>query len=245
MVREASPKLPDAGGTIEADKGVEKLRPIAGAYQIIRPYTSDAKRYVLEIMAINVEASDRNQVLSMYSHSWPEKRFRYHGHLTVNNKYCFGFCTRQHEDHDFLETPRCLVIHVSHLEPCLSGILLRGVSAYTTRKIAIGVPFIAIKTTQEMSILETAQLEKIKPNLFKLGDELLVGDISKNDKQFQRQFEFCDGVFSVLKHALHNDNGFTLQTANHDQLQDALKSVAGMDATYFSAWKDALSKSVR
>jgi hypothetical protein len=226
------------------DKLLDRLRPIAGTYQLIRPFTSNSDRYVLETMSINPEATELDEMLTMYSHTQPKERYRYRGYMTVNNKYCYGICTREHEDYDDLPTPRCIVMHVSDPEPCLSGIMLRGVSGLTTGKVAIGVPFLAIKTPYSATTLTTKALKRIRANLFQIEPALLVGRAAKGDRYSRKIFDFCDAIFSELRSAILNTNGFTLQTVDSDLLWTTLNSSKIRGESYFFAWDAATSELV-
>jgi hypothetical protein len=195
-------------------------------------------------MSINPEATELDEMLMMYSHTQPQERYRYRGYMTVNNKYCYGICTREHENYDDLPTPRCIVMHVTDPEPCLSGIMLRGVSGLTTGKVAIGVPFLAMKTPYNATTLTTRAPKRVRTNLFEIEPALLVGRASRGDRYSPKMFEFCDAVFSKLRPSISNINGFTLQTVDSDALWSVLNSPTIREESYFAAWQAATSQSV-
>jgi hypothetical protein len=223
---------------VQDQKAFEKLTPIAGAYQIIRPYTSKSDRYVLEALSINIYADGPNEAMVMYSHTQPKREYLYAGSISINNKYCFGSLSRQHEDFESLRTPRSVVMYISEPEACVSGIMLRGVSGNTTIRTAIAVPFIAIRSPYDMNILRTANVTKLRRDLYQLERGLIVGEISNTERN--AAFQFCDAIFEKMKPLIHNINGFVLQTIEPKTLCDLVAPEAKSDNAYFLRWQKSV-----
>ena len=232
-------KRSDRGRKPWADqRTTEKLKTIAGVYQIIRPYTSRVDWYVLEVMSINAHAVLPDQVVLMYSHTQPKKEYLYSGAVSVNNKYCFGMLSRKHEDHESLRTPRSIVIDISAPQACISGIMLRGVTG-RSGQAAIAVPFVAIRSPCDVGTLQSQEIERLDRGLNKIQDGLLIGEIGQSDQN--EIFEFCDQLFKQLKSPFHNSNGFTLQTINSMELCRLINPSARTDDEYFVGWKSAVA----
>jgi hypothetical protein len=228
-------------GTTPIDKYTTgRLEPIAGVYQIIRPYTSVVDAYVLEAFSINPHAQNAESMVHMYSHTQPRKKHLYSGPVSANNKYCFATITRTHEDFEGISTSRSFVLDISAAEACVSGLMLRGVTG-RSGTWATAVPFVAIKSPYEVPMLLNNEITRLSLGVYEIEHALVLGDIK--DNQASPMFEFCDALFKELKPLVHNSNGFSLQTVASRKLCELIDEDASDDGAYFNRWRRAVDAS--
>ena len=220
---------------------LDRLRPIAGTYQVIRPLTSRPGEYALETLAIDTTASTPQELLLMFSHTQPRLKHIYKGELSINNKYCFGFAHREHEDDYTLRTSRSVAMFISEPGHCISGIMLRGVSALHTARMAIATPFVAIRSPYAIDILRTSEFKRATPEFYMLQNDLLVGKVEKGVEAVKPILAYCDHIFEAIKGQLLNSNSLVLQTVESKDISRIIDSRATSEDAYFLKWRTAVT----
>lgn len=172
---------------------------ISGTYQIIRPSASAQNRFALEVLSINVETNKRDQSVLMYAYTRKEKRYLYRGYININGRYFFCLLHRRNEDFPRRESFRSIVLFVPEGEECFSGIMLRGVTGTHNLKMAMGVPFIALKSTDMIDLSAIHEIAEKGYSIHNISGSLLLGEIRIDQEALSGIFGFCDKIFKRLQ----------------------------------------------
>ncbi len=218
-----------------------QFRAIEGSYQIIRPHASGGEIFILEPMAIEVNEQRGSASLRMYSHNFRMREYVYTGELYASFRYGFSLIRRRHEDNPDRFALRCLNLHIgTHREaegyvshPCLSGIMLRGVTGTTGPIRTVGTPFIALRAPPPHPDFALAEFSSVIGELRRLhtNSSILIGEVRPPTTLFQ----FCSRVFSEL----HRDfsKGLVLHTLRPENVEKAvLSGPADNNDTPFAIW---------
>jgi hypothetical protein len=176
---------------------------LVGQYQIIRPYVTSSTTYILEAMEIERHNGRLRHLL--VSHNRPEQRFLYTGEAEVEPRYYFVLLSRPHEEFKHARAHRCITFYTDHprYAPCLSGIMLRGVSG-GHGKYAAAIPFVALRMPPAQSLHKMQQvtisnaaaqadaLRRVHPD-----SNLLIGEVREH--WYKAVFDICHAIFSDEK----------------------------------------------
>jgi hypothetical protein len=244
-------KYPNAGGAIETwpegdQDTLLQFRALEGTYQLIRANSSLAERYVLEPLTISVDETSRTATVQMFSHNQRARDFIYEGVLHASYNYGYCLVRRRHEKNPNRFALRCITFFVNSeregdayvSQPCISGIISRGVEGKIGRLRMIAVPFIALKAPGSLLNVKEAEFDILKGHdLRRLHDssDILVGLVSKPTPLFQ----FCNRIFLKLKKKLVT--GFVLHTVRSIEIENAIKSNFENPDALFSAWQAAVN----
>jgi len=254
-------KIKKISNLFQDDDGYEDERKVSlsGIYQIIRPYTANEQRYILETMEIFYDKG-RLRVL-MYSHNQRSPHFIYEGEAFCGGDYLFALIRRVH-DTGFGHASRCINLFIprsnrNHSEPCISGILLRGNRAVYFGRASIALPFIAIRAEIDIDglmsqtslqidnhfrrsrpMLQSAHFseygDKFTDGVF-LNHHLLIGEIDNKRKNI---FEFSKNMFDNI-YLRFPDHRCTY-TLPPDEVYRCITDVKR--SNIYEIWSDAVEK---
>jgi hypothetical protein len=223
-----------------------QFRAIEGSYQVIRPHASGGEVFILEPMAIEVNEPQGSASLRMYSHNFRMREYVYTGDLYASFRYGFSLIRRRHEDNPGRFAIRCLNLHIgTHREaegyvshPCLSGLMLRGVTGSTGPIRTICTPFIALKAPPPDRDFTTAEFISMIGELRRLhtNSSIIIGEVRPPTTLFQ----FCSRIFSELGRDF--STGLVLQTLRPENVEKAvLSGAADANDSPFAIWSRAVN----
>ena len=229
------------------------IRGFVGSYQLIRPYSGDARQYVVEPMEITEDYD-----ILMYSHSGASTTFIYEGEAHFGRRYCFSLLSRKHEEIPNEGAFRAIAFYIgaSVTSPtaasCISGLMLRGMKGQGAPKRLVSLPFFALKS-DKISHLRDATFSRSFGDDFHLineGSHLLNG--LADPEEFPRLHKFCSDIFKTAQlggvvnpgnNPRHNEffggTDLVLHTVSPNVVSKLL--VHRMD---FPAWKNIVDEEV-
>ena len=228
----------------------ERCEAIHGTYQVIRPFNSRPDRYVLEALMITEmrdEPSGPKNIL-MYTHNEPRTECLYDGQLLIGNRFAFGMLQRRHETElNARSAMRCLGLYVDSRSRndgkfverfCLTGIILRGVSAKTQdiSKNIMAVPFIAIRPNESHCNLKDPSFQHLKRTLWTLGGGFVVGTLQEH--MAPNLFGLCQKIYAPLRPLLQKE--LVLHTVLPREIEDAFRVETADDDAAFQIWRDTV-----
>lgn len=243
-------KLPAKGGATETwgeqdHDTLLQFRALEGTYQVIRPYSVEPGTYVLEPLAIEVDEGNRSARVRMYSHNQRASDLVYSGGLYASYHYGFSLIRRLHESNPKRFALRCITFFVAieregdgYLsQPCLSGLISRGVAGIVGPTRMMAAPFIALKAPGHSSDFSSPDFKYLKNGLRRLhkkGD-ILVGQVTGSEALPR----LCHQIFSKLKRYL--TSGLVLYAVQPERIEAAImKSSSGGEKDVFSVWSAAV-----
>jgi hypothetical protein len=227
---------------------------IRGIYQIVRPYTNRADRFVLECMEIgDVSDPEATEVtvtdISMYSHNQRSLTFKYSGELRVGNTHAFGLLHRLHESGSG-EANRCITLFVDSKPKlggyeerfCLSGIIMRGIKALELGRTTIAVPCLAIKVDGEACSLSKPDFVRHTRDIdgVNLAAHLLLGVV---DKTTPNIFAFCKGVFDDLGKQV--SDGMGVRTVAPEVIERAVATSSHPGNIFYARWREVVDRDLK
>lgn len=170
-------------GARSSESLLDKRQPLRGCYQVVRPYSYDSNRLVLEVIGIDPQSTGEIKVY-MYSYNFQEPKHKYSGGLALGPLWGFAALARPHEFVDDDVAGRCIVLEFekpggAYDTSCLSGLMLRGRQVKNSNqgpRCAIGLPFAAIKLTDDLAPFEVSP-QKVAGKLNRLGESIYIGEI--------------------------------------------------------------------
>lgn len=232
----------------------ERSEAIEGTYQIIRPFNQRHDRYVLEAMMITPVRSEilGPKNLMMYSHNEPRRECLYDGQLLIGNRFAFGMLQRPHETEPRSRSAmRGVGLYIDSKSKnqktgefagryCLTGIIIRGVSAKTAdvSKNVVAVPFAAIRPEVSICDLRTPNFQPVKKTLWTLGNGYLVGRLHGN--MAPNVFALCKSVLDALKPQIQKD--YALHTVPPVEVEDVFQVDTADDDSAFQKWRQAVAQ---
>jgi hypothetical protein len=246
------PQIKTAGKAAATEKWDERdvdtlhqFLALEGTYQLIRPHSVEPNVYVLEPFAIDVNKGERIANVRMYSHNQRAGDRVYSGELYATYHYGYSLIHRQHESNPTRLAFRCIAFFVASQregegylsQPCLSGLISRGVAAIVGPTRMMGTPFIAIKANDYSS-------DFLKPDFEDFGDELRrlhkKGNILSGKLAGKTALHrLCHDLFERLKHDLIS--GLVMYAIEPDKVEAAIvKTGGGTTKDLFSVWGAAV-----
>jgi len=224
--------FPVASTSARSEPQGEGISKFAGTYQIIRPHTHEADRYVLEALEIIVDGDEVTNL--MYSHT---NSFLYEGKGHASTRYFSSLLIRQHEEFAEKTAFRCITLYVGYraLTKRLCGLMLRGVTAEKAGSQAVAIPFIGLRVPENFGLRtpDNGPRDRNEPYCLHNGGHILVGTVSKK-KKVKEIFDWCEEVFDTIKSMknglFYNDQKIVLHTIAPTDLLE-------VDALDYERWK--------
>ena len=229
---------PDETANNHGPIGIEGITRFAGVYQILRPHTFLADRFILEAYELGVR---NNKIFNrMYSHSnGPQPKYLYEGEGHAGGRYYSSLLIRPHEVLEGQGAFRCLTLFTGStaLDDCLSGLMLRGVSGNRGGRQAVALPLIALRIPNGASLSEPDFVSFGRPGPHRVHRDgyLMLGDIGSRPR-YKALYDWCNSIMQSmrsLKDGVISGNDIVLHTVTPSDLSE----IEGLD---FKSWKAAV-----